>query len=76
MRISHDRAAAIVIAMFEAGVEGAETLLQYVEEQSSHAELTDRELALRALRRAEEAVVPPQNSIPVRYKIQQSSSSH
>lgn len=55
MKVSHSRAAAIVIAMFEAGVEGSETLLQYIDEQSNCAELTDRELTLRAWRRSDEA---------------------
>lgn len=53
--ISHDKAAAIAIALYEAGAEGAETLLQYIDEQSNCAELTDRELTLRAWRRADEA---------------------
>jgi predicted NBD/HSP70 family sugar kinase len=55
MRIAHDAAAAIALAMFDAGIEGAETLLIYIDEQSNCAELTDRELTLRAWRRADEA---------------------
>lgn len=55
MKITHEQAATIALALFDAKIEGAETLLMYIDEQSRGAELTDRELTLRAWRRADEA---------------------
>lgn len=53
--ITHKEASRIALAMWEAKIEGADIIAQYVDEQSTNGELTDRELTLRSWRRSDEA---------------------
>ncbi|PTW49335.1 hypothetical protein C8J25_101843 [Sphingomonas faeni] len=53
--ISDEHAASIALALLEAGVEGADVIAAYVDQQTALGDLTDRQLISKALERSDAA---------------------
>lgn len=53
--ISDEQAATIALRLLEAGVEGADIIAAYVDQQTALGDLTDRQLTTKALERSDAA---------------------
>lgn len=53
--IPHDQAATIALRLLEAGVEGADVIAAYVDQQTALGDLTDRQLTTMAIQRSDAA---------------------
>ncbi|MGC5796972.1 hypothetical protein [Sphingomonas sp. NFX23] len=53
--ISDEHAATIALRLLEAGIEGADVIAAYVDQQTALGDLTDRQLTSKALQRSDKA---------------------